>query len=306
MREKFVLTILTLVLLSSCSNDGERVISNYLKACNDNDTVVLNKIIAEGFKLTYPDTTYNRNQYKENFKNGSLLFSQSKLIDCETINDSIYVTTEENSNIFQRIINIPSYKRCKHYCIKDGSIEWIKVDTLMGTNETDMILRYVGREFSIWLISNGSKYNDLETNEASFELITSDFVKSSKIRENIDRKIFRIDKYVELLKNTKYQERGIDLTFEKAFKQIAGLEGTVTWISYTTSKYVNNPNIRDVEVLINRNKNESKYNVIKMQYLVNIQNDYVELKYGEVNGNPQSIFDLSMTISLLLSSGSYI
>ena len=115
-----------------------------------------------------------------------------------------------------------------------------------------------------------------------------------------------VDKFVEFLKGYEYNDGYYSATYEEVFSKVAGLQGTVSWKSFVPEKYVDNPNIRAVEIYIERNKEESEYQTIKLQYLVNPKNKIAELKYGEINGKAKSIIDVAMTVGLLLDSGAYI
>lgn len=307
MKTKGILLIIVVLLFLGCNNSGEKIIEDYLNSVDNVDTLHLEKILSNNFTLTYLDSTYNKRQFNKTVVRNTLLSFQTRLITCNKINDSIYITKEKSITPYQRFNNlIPAFEREKRYCIVDGVIKTIKSDTLKGTKETSLILDYLSNDFGNWLSSQKTILDTLKLNKNTFSYLISNFLKSYPIEKILSEKPYRIDKYIELVKNYHYQDGAIDITFEKAFKQIAGLEGTLDWRSFSVANYANNPNIKAVEVIINRNKKNSKYNIIKLQYIVNIQNDYVELKYGEVNGKPQSIFDTAMTVSLLLSSGSYI
>lgn len=307
MKTKLVISISLLLILIGCGNKEKRTIEEYVSAINNSDTSKLEKLLSNEFTLTFLDSSYNKAEFKKTINQDKDLQFSNKLVSFEKLSDSIYITTESMKNIFQKNNDkIPPFERLKKYCIKDGQIKWIKSDTAVGSNETFMILNYVSTEFSSWFINQKSIIDTLSENQTSLENVIKLFYNSTQINKSIENKSYRKDKFIELVKNYPYQDDAVYKTFEKVFKKVAGLEGKVEWSSFKTKEYSNNPSIRVVEVTINRNKKENKYNNIKMQYLVNIENEYVELKYGEINGEPKSILDISMTISLLLSAGSYI
>jgi hypothetical protein len=72
-------------------------------------------------------------------------------------------------------------------------------------------------------------------------------------------------------------------------KHITGLKGFVQWESFRPTGYENNPNVVCVQVDITRNL--PKNNLVKMQFLLNRETGFVEIKYLAIDSLKKSLTD---------------
>lgn len=306
MKRIVLVLLVSTILFSSCTDNKKQVVDNYLYYGNNYDTENLSNILDENFSFTFLAKSRDKAEFLNSQKNDTIFRYQNEISDYKIVNDSIIETVETSGNIYQNHTNlIPKYKIKKTYVIIDNKVYKIYSDTLSGYSEITSILNYIARDFQSWILENNI---DIENNYSKefFSSLVDRFYASYPLQEIVENKLYLIDEFIEFVKNYEFNVEADKMTYEDLFNKVAGLEGTVKWSSFVPDKYSSNPNIRAVDIFIDRNNEESEYRTLKLQYVVNPKNKIADLKYGEINGKPVSILDLSMTIELILGLGSYI
>lgn len=80
--------------------------------------------------------------------------------------------------------------------------------------------------------------------------------------------------------------------------KIAGVEGKAEWEAFKTDKYKDNPDVRCVQVTVNKTSDKGKNQTAKFQFLYNNSSKYIELSYFDVNGKPKTKLDAAMALQL--------
>ena len=306
MKKMMIVLVVLTALLLGCNDSKKDVVDSYLTCTNSSDTKTLASLLDDRFILVFLGDKIDKSSFLNSLSADTIVPFRNELEKYTVLNDSVIETVEVSTNIFISSTDlIPPFKVRKKYFVKDDKIKMIVSDTLVGYQVTNRILDYVVRDFLSWVTLNNI---DLEGNHSSQFLANtvSQFYSNYSLNEIIRNMKYLTDPFVEFLKSYEYVDNYSRMSFEEAFNRIAGLEGDVKWSSFVPEKYVANSNIKAVEIFINRNKEGSKYQTIHLQYLVNPKNKVAELKYGEVNGKSVSIFDMAMTLALLLETGSYL
>lgn len=302
-----IVLITSVILLASCADNKKKIVDNYLISVNNNNIEELSMILSENFRITIKgDTTIDKKTFFNELNNNFTIPSKKELFEWKSINDSTIETIELDGYIFQQRTNlIPKFKTKKSYFIRDNKITRIYKDTLPGTKETKSLLDYVIVDFISWSIDKKFDYNS----DTSLEILSSaidKFYSTYPLQEIITKKIYLVDKFIEFLKGYKYSNDSYTGTYNEVFNKIAGLQGTVSWESFVSKKFIDHPDIRVVEINIERNKDDSEFKSLKLQYFVNPRNGVAELAYGEINGVEKSKLTLFMTLIMLIDSGAYI
>ncbi|MBE0674350.1 MAG: hypothetical protein IH591_06785 [Bacteroidales bacterium] len=100
---------------------------------------------------------------------------------------------------------------------------------------------------------------------------------------------------IEVVKNAKSDlGLGNSVVNEDIVKILAGIRGTVKWISFKPAEYEDNPNIMCVQVDITRNQETN--NQISVQYLLNRETGVVKTNFLEVDGVDKSKFDFYLLL----------
>jgi len=84
-------------------------------------------------------------------------------------------------------------------------------------------------------------------------------------------------------------------TFGNYFTKIAGLRGDVKY-SIFSGEGESNPDIKIVQVDINKNETKVEYKTAMLQYQYNSKTDFIKLSYLEVNGKQQSLLEGAMML----------
>lgn len=305
MKRIAIILFISTIVFCSCTDNKKQLVDNYLLYLNNYDNDNLSSILDENFSIIFLEESSNKTEFLNYRGDDTIFLYQTELLDYEIVNDSIIETIEMSGNVFQNRTNlIPKYTVEKSYVILDNKICKIYSDTLSGTSEISKIISYVMSNFVNWMIENNI---DIDTDYSKELLINTvdKFYASYPLNEIIESKKYLIDEFIEFLKTYEYNDGYYNLTYEEVFNKIAGLQGNVSWKSFVPEKYSSNPNIKAIEIFIDRNKEESEYQTIKLQYLVNPKNNIAELKYGEINGKAKNILDVAMTVGLLLDSGAF-
>lgn len=88
-------------------------------------------------------------------------------------------------------------------------------------------------------------------------------------------------------------------TYGNYFTQLAGLRGEVNYSVFTANGETN-PDIKVIEVNINKKDESVKYKTAKIQYQFNEKTGFIKLGYLEVNGEAQSLLMGSMNLGLMM------
>lgn len=87
-------------------------------------------------------------------------------------------------------------------------------------------------------------------------------------------------------------------TIGSGIAKIAGVEGKSEWEAFKTDKYKDNPDVRCVQVTVNKTSDKGKKQTAIFQFLYNKSSKYIELSYFDVNGKPKSKLDAAMALQL--------
>lgn len=94
-----------------------------------------------------------------------------------------------------------------------------------------------------------------------------------------------------------------NITYGNYFTQLAGLRGEVVY-SVFTEQGETNPDIKIIQVDIDKKDESAKYKTAKIQYQFNSKSGYVKLAYLEVNGKSQSLFEGAIDLGLMMMESS--
>lgn len=85
-------------------------------------------------------------------------------------------------------------------------------------------------------------------------------------------------------------------TIGSGIAKIAGVEGKSEWKTFKTDKYKDNPDVRCVQVTVNKTSDKDKKQTAIFQFLYNRSSKYVELSYFDVNGTPKNMLEATMAL----------
>ena len=104
--------------------------------------------------------------------------------------------------------------------------------------------------------------------------------------------------YINIVKETTF--KGETHTIGQLIESIAGKKGKVKWVIV---KQKNQPNMVRLKVTI-RPSSKAKGHIVKMQYLLNFDNDHVVLDKMEVDGKVLSLVAGALQISRIIMESS--
>lgn len=88
-------------------------------------------------------------------------------------------------------------------------------------------------------------------------------------------------------------------TYRDYFIQLAGLRGEVKYSVYTAEGETN-PNIKVMEVNIDKMDESVKYKTAKIAYLFNEKTGFIKIAYLEINGEAQDLYTGSMNLGRMM------
>jgi len=88
-------------------------------------------------------------------------------------------------------------------------------------------------------------------------------------------------------------------TYGNYFTQLAGLRGEVKYTVFTAEGEAN-PNIKYIQVDINKMDDSAEYKTAKIQYQFNEKTGFIKLSYLEVNEEAQNLLMGSMSLGLMM------
>jgi hypothetical protein len=88
-------------------------------------------------------------------------------------------------------------------------------------------------------------------------------------------------------------------TYEDFFSKLAGLRGEVKY-SVFTAEGESDPNIKIIQIDIDKKDKSVEYRTAKIQYQFNEENGFIKMAYLETNNKPQNILMGSMNLGLMM------
>lgn len=88
-------------------------------------------------------------------------------------------------------------------------------------------------------------------------------------------------------------------TYGNYFTQLAGLRGEVNYSVFTADGETN-PDIKVIEVNIDKKDESAEYKTAKIQYQFNKKTGFIKLGYLEVNGEAQNLLMGSMNLGVMM------
>jgi len=88
-------------------------------------------------------------------------------------------------------------------------------------------------------------------------------------------------------------------TYGNYFTQLAGLRGEVKYSVFTANGETN-PDIKIVQVEIDKKKESVKAKTAKLQYQFNEKTGFIKIAYLDINGEPQNLLSGSLILGIML------
>jgi hypothetical protein len=92
-------------------------------------------------------------------------------------------------------------------------------------------------------------------------------------------------------------------TYENYFTQLAGIRGEVQYKVFT-EKGETNPDIKIMQVVVDKKDSTVEYKNAKFQYQFNVKTGFIKLAYLEINGKPENFLMGSMSLGVMLLESS--
>jgi DNA-directed RNA polymerase subunit L len=106
------------------------------------------------------------------------------------------------------------------------------------------------------------------------------------------------NEYINIVKETTF--KGETHTIGQLIESVAGKNGKVKWVIVKNKQ---KPNMVSMKVTI-RPSNKANRHVVKMKYMLNADNDHVELENMEVDGKTLSLVAGALQISKIIKQSS--
>lgn len=155
--KNFLLPLITILLITSCSNKNENLIKDYLKECNDYNFENASQYLDPNYKEKFIDGTLeiqNLEQLETFIGWREIMESESKILSLECLEDTV-ITTEEFYNLMDEILERKPRTFKIIYVIKDGKILNSILDTLPGFTQTLEFNNKKFNEFKDYCSQNG-------------------------------------------------------------------------------------------------------------------------------------------------------
>jgi len=297
---KRILWILIIILIS-CSNKDKEIIIDYVNYSNQHNLKGFKDLLSDSIKYYYLGSVYNKEYLINNFnkETDTVLKFLTEIKSIKKVRSNEYTVNENITDIYSRAFTgLKMLERDVVFKIQNARIIEIRIDSIKNIHDFIPIRLSLSHEFELWMTHNirANQMNDVKTR--NYEESLKKFALSFSIEEFLKEKTT----FIEFLKNYHDPELSTTMTLKDIFNKMAGIQGSVTYNFFHSPKYPDNKNIGVVEVLIDKKKKE-KFNTFTLQYQINIQNEYVELSYGEIDDEPKSIMEIVLTISLLEQYG---
>jgi hypothetical protein len=132
-----IISIFIILLITSCSNDNEDIVRDYLKECNDFNYEKASSFLDPSYTEVFIDgyiEIKDLNQLKEFIEWREVLESKTDILSIESSGDTI-ITTEETSHLMDKILERKPRTFKITYILKEEKILKSIIDTLSGFTE---------------------------------------------------------------------------------------------------------------------------------------------------------------------------
>lgn len=127
--KKVILFLSTALVLISCNPSNDEVVKNYVEATNIYNSQKISEILSEDFKTKNGKT---KKQFLNQLDTLKYLEQKHKILSIKD-NDSVVVTIEQETHIFDSLLNIKPIKEIQRtYTIDNGLVKTVSTDSILN------------------------------------------------------------------------------------------------------------------------------------------------------------------------------